>query len=351
MIDKEEVRARMPMRRLLEEDGVELRRSGAKLVARCPFHDERSGSFTVHKMDDDHAHCYGCGWHGDIFTYEREKRGGTWVEVFERLAARALVSPAPFNGHPRKVTKVTPMVEPEKDRPALPPLEKMTMGQAAHLAALRGISAAGVLAAVDERLLGVCRWPQWENEDGTWTVARDATDCWVMGDRTRRVVQFRRMDGEPFVRKDGGKIKAWTKGSPTWPLGAAQLGARRFVLMVEGGADMLAALDFVVRFGAAGRVGVVGMLGASMRIAESALPHFAGTRVRIMMDEDQAGTEAAARWTEQLTEAGAAVETFSLADLLKADGSPVKDVNDLAYCAEDVWLDPELRGAFVRFDF
>ena len=77
------------------------------------------------------------------------------------------------------------------------------------------------------------------------------------------------------------------------------------------------------------------------------------------MDEDEPkddrgvrpGYEAAARWQEQLTEAGAAVETFSLHDLKQRDGSKVKDLNDLAFVEESAWLDPDLRAALFDFDF
>ena len=63
------------------------------------------------------------------------------------------------------------------------------------------------------------------------------------------------------------------------------------------------------------------------------------------------GKEAAARWTAQLTDVGAAVETFSLAGLVRKDGERVKDLNDLALVDEAAWLDPELRAAFFDFDF
>ncbi len=87
--------------------------------------------------------------------------------------------------------------------------------------------------------------------------------------------------------------------------------------------------------------------------------------------------EAAARWAAQLTEVGAAVETFCVGPryepediaawgrreidgaavriltpgLVMRDGSPVKDLNDLAKCREDVTTSADVREAFTCWDF
>jgi DNA primase len=49
---------------------IPLRRAGRDLVGRCPFHDEKSPSFTVND-EKGFAHCFGggCGWHGDAVDY------------------------------------------------------------------------------------------------------------------------------------------------------------------------------------------------------------------------------------------------------------------------------------------
>ncbi|MBU4210691.1 hypothetical protein KKC08_05115 [Patescibacteria group bacterium] len=43
------------------------RRMGGNLVFCCPFHDEKSPSFTV--FQDNHFHCFGCGQHGDSIDF------------------------------------------------------------------------------------------------------------------------------------------------------------------------------------------------------------------------------------------------------------------------------------------
>jgi len=127
----------------------------------------------------------------------------------------------------------------------------------------------------------------------------------------------------------------------------------------------LAAWHFLLRYGRQDVVAVCSMLGASCSICDEALSFFRQKRVRIMMDEDSPkpvpnhpekppiypGREAAARWTVQLCAAGAAVESFSLAGLTRADGQPVKDLNDLVFIDDSAWRDPELKQAFMDFDF
>lgn len=49
--------------------GIDLKKSGSRLVANCPLHEERTPSFYLYP---NHYHCYGCGAHGDVITlYEK----------------------------------------------------------------------------------------------------------------------------------------------------------------------------------------------------------------------------------------------------------------------------------------
>lgn len=52
----------------------------------CPFHDEKIGSFVIY---DDHGHCFGCGWHGDIFDFWTARHGGEPIDVLLALAEMA----------------------------------------------------------------------------------------------------------------------------------------------------------------------------------------------------------------------------------------------------------------------
>ena len=66
---------------------TELKRSGARYQGLCPFHDERSPSFSVHP-DEKLYHCFGCGVGGDIFDFVCETSGLEFPEAVETLADR-----------------------------------------------------------------------------------------------------------------------------------------------------------------------------------------------------------------------------------------------------------------------
>ena len=107
--------------------------------------------------------------------------------------------------------------------------------------------------------------------------------------------------------------------------------------VVEGGPDMLAALHHAWASGCEGGTGVVGMIGAACKIPPECLPAFAGKRLRVFVHADAAGMKAARKWAAQLAEAGARVDGFSFAGMVKADGLPVADLNDMAEIGADSW--------------
>jgi len=61
--------------------------SGTRYMGRCPFHEERSPSFSVN-ADLNLYHCFGCGKGGDVVTFVRETEGLDFVGAIEWLAER-----------------------------------------------------------------------------------------------------------------------------------------------------------------------------------------------------------------------------------------------------------------------
>jgi len=66
---------------------TQLRRVGARWVGRCPFHEERTPSFSVNP-ERKLYHCFGCGRGGDLITFVRETEGLDFVGAVESLAER-----------------------------------------------------------------------------------------------------------------------------------------------------------------------------------------------------------------------------------------------------------------------
>ena len=66
---------------------TDLRRQGARWVGLCPFHEERTPSFSVDAQEKLY-HCFGCGVGGDVIKFVEEKEGLGFSEAVELLADR-----------------------------------------------------------------------------------------------------------------------------------------------------------------------------------------------------------------------------------------------------------------------
>ena len=67
---------------------VRLIRRGHNHVGLCPFHSEKTPSFSVNEQKGFY-HCFGCGAHGDIITFVMETEGLSFPEAVEQLAGQA----------------------------------------------------------------------------------------------------------------------------------------------------------------------------------------------------------------------------------------------------------------------
>ena len=70
---------------------TQLRRSGARYTGLCPFHDEKTPSFSVNPQDR-LFYCFGCGKGGDIITFVRETEQLDFAQAVEWLAERYRVT-------------------------------------------------------------------------------------------------------------------------------------------------------------------------------------------------------------------------------------------------------------------
>jgi DNA primase len=68
-----------------------LRKAGARYSGRCPFHEERTPSFSVNAADKLY-HCFGCGKGGDVITFVRETENLDFAGAVEWLAERFRVT-------------------------------------------------------------------------------------------------------------------------------------------------------------------------------------------------------------------------------------------------------------------
>src|SRR3989338_7477569 len=85
------------------DKNVALKKAGANYSACCPFHNEKSPSFTV-SPSKQFYHCFGCGAHGTALGFLMEYQGLSFVESINELA--------------RSVGMVVPQETRDPDKPA-----------------------------------------------------------------------------------------------------------------------------------------------------------------------------------------------------------------------------------------
>ncbi len=83
----DEVRTRLKLSDIVGRS-VKLIRKGREYSGLCPFHNEKTPSFTV-SDEKNFYHCFGCGAHGDVFTFLIENEGLSFPEAVERAALEA----------------------------------------------------------------------------------------------------------------------------------------------------------------------------------------------------------------------------------------------------------------------
>ena len=75
---------------------VKLVRKNREYTGLCPFHNEKTPSFTVNEAKGFY-HCFGCGAHGDIIKFEMEANGLPFMDAVTKLANKAGLKVPKFN--------------------------------------------------------------------------------------------------------------------------------------------------------------------------------------------------------------------------------------------------------------
>ena len=114
----DELRARLSLSDIVGRKVSLKRRSGAEYAGLCPFHNEKSPSFTVNDKKGFY-HCFGCGEHGDAVGFVMKTEGLSFPESVEKLAREVNLT----------VPRATPAERERADRAA-------TLQQVVELAAL-----------------------------------------------------------------------------------------------------------------------------------------------------------------------------------------------------------------------
>lgn len=90
----DELRVRITLSTVISRT-TRLTKAGREFKACCPFHNEKSPSFTVND-EKGFYHCFGCGAHGDVIRWMTDQRGLSFMDAVKELATEAgMEVPAP----------------------------------------------------------------------------------------------------------------------------------------------------------------------------------------------------------------------------------------------------------------
>ncbi|WP_324742868.1 DNA primase [Tsuneonella sp. CC-YZS046] len=90
----DELRARVTLSAIIGRT-TKIHKVGREWKACCPFHNEKTPSFTIND-EKGFYHCFGCGAHGDVIRWMTDQRGLSFMDAVKELAAQAgMEVPAP----------------------------------------------------------------------------------------------------------------------------------------------------------------------------------------------------------------------------------------------------------------
>lgn len=171
---------------------VKLKRNGKEFHGLCPFHDERSPSFTVNPAKG-FVHCFGCGEHHDVIGFIMAKTGCDFLAACEQLGGQREFAPALARAPSTKVppppeVNWLPLLPVPEDAPPLLGDDGWTLGiwnpNRLKFSRMKPARADAYRDAAG-RLLGYVLRIQFDDGSKitptvTWCVGPDGTEQWCM---------------------------------------------------------------------------------------------------------------------------------------------------------------------------
>ena len=300
------------------DDRVQLKKAGREYKACCPFHNEKTPSFTVSQVKQFY-HCFGCGVHGTAITFLMDYEHMDFVEAVEDLAHRAGLDVPRDSTHETSRTAVT--------QPHYELLEKVseyyqqqlrTHPQASRLVDYlkkRGLSgevaarfhigfappgwdnlakAFGSDPATQKILLELGLLIERDSGDGSYDRFRDRVQ-FPIHDRRGRTVGFggRVLDDGTPKYLNSPESPVFHKGQELYGLYEARKAVRQLkhILVVEGYMDVVALAQFDINY-------AVATLGTATTADHLERLFRTAPEIVFCFDGDRAGREAAWRALE-----------------------------------------------------
>lgn len=343
----DELRSRLTLSEIVGRR-VALKRKGREHSGLCPFHNEKTPSFTLNDQKG-FFHCFGCGAHGDVVGFVMKSEGLSFPEAVERLAREAGMALPASTPQERERAQVAASLQDVVEKAALwfqRQLWSAAGAQALDYLRRRGLSDATIRDfrlgyAPDEReslrkalLADNCP----ETLIGTAGLIIHPDDGRPAYDRFRGRVMFPIEDRKGRVIAFGGRIMGEGEpkylNSPETPLfhkGAHLFAFSRARPAVHDGAPLIVAEGYmdVIALHQAGFKGAVAPLGTALTEDQILLLWRLADEPYLCFDGDNAGMRAATRGAERampLLKPGKSLRFLSLPagedpdSLIKAQG-------------------------------
>lgn len=311
---------------------VTLKRRGKNLVGLCPFHNEKTPSFTVYP-ENGSFYCFGCGVGGDVFSFVKLVENLDYIEAVKLLAERSGIA-LPQDGYDDSMQKLKNNIfEINRETARFYHTYLMSPDGRWALDYLlgRGLSAAtikhfGLGAAPDgwDTLIKHLRSKGFEIPDMLQANVIGKSSRGNYYDRFRRRVMFpiinirgkvigfsgRAMPGED---KAGGKYvntadtRVYKKSENLFAMNFAKNYCDERVILVEGNMD-------VISLHQAGFKNTVAALGTSFTEEQAKLLSRYTKEVVLIMDSDAAGQKAVRRSSEILSKTGLNIRVVVIPD-------------------------------------
>ena len=301
---------------------VNLKRRGKNLVGLCPFHSEKTPSFTVYP-ENGSFYCFGCGVGGDVFTFTGLIENLDYIESVKLLAERSGVT-LPQDGYDDSMQKLKNKIY-DINRDTARFFHSFLMSEEGKWAldyllgrglTLKTIKHFGLGAAPDswDMLIKHLKEKGYKEEDMLAAGVVGKSQRGTVYDRFRKRVMFpiinirgniiafsgRAMPGED---KQGGKYvntsdtPVYKKSSNLFGMNFAKNVCSERVILVEGNMD-------VISLHQAGFTNAVAPLGTAFTMEQANLLARYTKEIVLTLDADAAGQKAIKRASELLENTG-----------------------------------------------
>ena len=319
---------------------VSLKRAGSNLKGLCPFHSEKTPSFTVYP-EDGSFYCFGCGAGGDAITFVRKRENLDYPDAVEFLAQRAGITiirdeRAPVGGLPKYDRKriFAMNVDAAKyfnkclfsDNPdAKAALNYFTETRGLSASTIKhfglGFAPDSFDAFLKYMLAKGYKYDELiaaflcgKSEKGAYYPSFRNRVMFPIIDVTGNVIAFggRAMDGSAAKYKNSSDTPVFKKSRNLFALNFARHSCAETMILCEGYMDVIA-------LHAAGFENAVATLGTALTSEQARLMSRYTKKVIICYDSDEAGQKAAMRAIKILSEVGLDVS------ILKVSGAKDPD--------------------------